>query len=224
MTIAAPYRNSGNELVISMIPAGVNRVLDIGCGAGDNARRLKAERPSIEVVGVTHNEVEAALAAPFMSSVHVFDIERDVPAELGGAFDLLLFSHVLEHVRDPISVISRFLPELDDRGYILVAVPNTLEWRTRFAFLKGRFVYAEHGILDRTHVRFYTYETAAAELIEPLPAFTLVARRGRGGAPLGPFRHWLLSERLKSKIDEFAVRRMPNLFSGEVALLAQHSR
>jgi SAM-dependent methyltransferase len=218
--ISAPYQNNGNDLVLSMIPATARRILDIGCGAGDNARRLHSTNTKIEIVGITHSHVEADMAAPFMTAVKVMDIEVDRVDGFGEAFDLLLLSHVLEHVRDPVAVVNRFLPLLKASGHVLIAVPNTLEWRTRLAFMRGRFKYADHGILDRTHLRFFTYETAAPEMIAPIPELSLVRRDARGAAPLGPLRHYLLPRSAKAQIDRMAVRAFPNLFAGEVALLA----
>lgn len=223
MAIAAPYKNSGNELAVSLIPTEARSVLDVGCGAGDNARCLAAVKPGIHVVGITHSAEEAVMAAPFLAAAHVLDIEKEIETDIGGPYDLLLFSHVLEHVRDPLAVIRRFLPWLADDGQVLIVVPNTLEWRTRISFMRGDFQYAEHGILDRTHLRFFTYNTAAAELIEPLSELTLVTRRGRGAAPFGRLRRRLLPDKLRSAIDEMAVRRYPNVFAGEVALLARRS-
>ncbi len=223
MVIAAAYKNSGNQLVLSLVPPGTRRVLDIGCGAGDNARCLLAERPGIHIVGITHSAEEAQMAAPYLAAVHRLDIERDIKVDLGQDYDLLLFSHVLEHLRSPVDVIRRFLPLLSVGGHVLIAVPNTLEWRTRIGFLRGNFRYTEHGILDRTHLRFFTYETAPVELIEPLSELTLVERKGRGALPLGRLRRRLLSSRLSSKLDEAAVRSCPNVFAGEVAILARRS-
>ncbi len=223
MTIAAPYVNSGNDLVLSLVPADARHILDIGCGGGDNARRLKETRPGIRIVGITHSAEEAELAAPFMAGVHVLDIERDLATDLGGPFDLLMLSHVLEHTRDPVAVLRRFLPLLAEGGHVLIAVPNTLEWRTRMRFLGGKFQYADHGILDRTHLRFFTYETAARELVEPVSELTLIARQGRGALPFGRLRRRLLPAGLRNVLDEAAVRRLPNVFAGEVALLARYA-
>jgi len=106
---------------------------------------------------------------------------------------------------------------------VLIAVPNTLEWRTRLRFLRGQFDYADSGILDRTHLRFFTWQTAARELVEPLPELRLLKRKGRGVLPLGRLRRRLLPGRLLRALDEAAVRRFPNILAGEVALLAKRS-
>ncbi len=218
---AAPYQNSGNDLVLSLIPESVRRVLDVGCGAGDNARRLKERSSEILVTGVTYNATEAEMAAPFMSQLHVKDIERDDLSDIRGPFDLVLFSHVLEHLRDPVVVVRRFLPLLAPEGYVVIAVPNTLEWRTRLAFLRGRFQYTDHGVLDRTHLRFFTYHTAVKELLVPISELNLVNMKGRGAAPLGPLRRHLLPNKVRVQIDNLMVRTLPNLFAGEVAMVAR---
>lgn len=173
------------------------------------------------VVGVTHNSDEAYLARAFVSSIHVIDIERDFDCELGGPFDLLLFSHVLEHTRDPLSVIRRFLPLLSPEGHVLIAVPNTLEWRTRLCFARGHFHYAESGILDRTHLRHFTYKTASHELIAPLLELTLVNRKGRGSLPFGRLRRAMLPSVVNSFLNNLALKLFPNLVASEVALLAR---
>lgn len=221
MAVAAPYKNSGNELVLSLVPKEARRVLDVGCGAGDNARCLTVGRADMHVVGITHSDEEARIAKPFLTAVHVLDIEQNIEADMSCSYDLIIFSHVLEHTRDPVEVIRRFLPLLTPTGHVLVAVPNTLEWRTRLAFLRGDFVYAEHGILDRTHLRFFTFRTAAAELIDPVTELALVGKKGRGALPFGRLRRRLLPPSLCRFLDAAAVRCFPNIFAGEVALLAR---
>ncbi|MER8701684.1 class I SAM-dependent methyltransferase [Mesorhizobium sp. M1273] len=221
MTIAPPYQNYGNELVLSLVPTVAKRILDVGCGAGDNGRRLREIRRDIDVFGITHSVEEAAMAAPFLSGVEVLDVEFDSLLPLGTGFDVIIFSHVLEHLRDPVAVLRRFLPLLTEQGFVVIAVPNTLEWRTRFAFLRGRFQYGDRGILDRTHLRFFTYATAVAELIEPVRELELLQSRGRGSAPLGPFRNRFLARPLRALIDDLAVRKFPNLFAREIALVAK---
>lgn len=223
--IAAPYVNAGNPLVLSMVPDGVGRVLDVGCGGGDNARRLRAMHPGIEVVGLTHSSDEADIAAPHMDGVHVIDLERaltdGVMAGWGPPFELLLLSHVLEHLIDPVAVLRRCLTRLRPGGHVLIAVPNVLEWRTRMQFLRGRFVYADSGILDRTHMRFFTYDTAPAELIAPIGGLDLIDRRSRGSVPLGPLRRLGDGRGLCAAIDRVGTALRPNLFSRETVMLAR---
>lgn len=223
--IVRPYLNAGNPLVLSMLPDSIGRVLDVGCGGGDNARHLRAVHRDIVVVGLTHSEEESRIAAPHMHAVHVIDLERGLTdaamAEWGPPFDLLLFSHVLEHLIDPVAVLRRCLTRLAPGGHVLIAVPNVLEWRTRMQFLRGSFVYADHGILDRTHMRFFTYDTAPTELIAPIEALTLVDRRGRGSVPLGALRRLTAARGLWAAIDRAGTALRPNLCARETAMLAR---
>lgn len=223
--IAAPYLNSGNPLVLSMVPGAARRILDVGCGGGDNARRLRAVDPGIEVVGLTHSAEEAEIAAPYMDAVHVIDLERglndEAMAKWGAPFDLLLLSHVLEHLVDPETALRRCLTRLKPDGHVLVAVPNVLEWRTRMQFLRGHFIYADHGILDRTHMRFFTFHTAPTELIAPIDGLTLLECRGRGSMPLGPLRRLGAARSLCTALDRAGVRRWPNFCARETVILAR---
>jgi SAM-dependent methyltransferase len=72
---------------------------------------------------------------------------------------LIIFSHVLEHLRNPSRVLQDAKRVLAPGGYVAVALPNVLTWRVRLQFLAGRFDYQDGGIMDDTHLRFYTFET-----------------------------------------------------------------
>jgi SAM-dependent methyltransferase len=208
-----------------MVPDNAIRVLDVGCGGGDNARHLKRMHPGREVVGLTHSADEASIAAPSLDAVHVVDLNGELSdrsmAEWGRPFDLLLFSHVLEHLTDPLFTLERCLMRLVPGGYVLIAVPNVLEWRTRFGFLAGRFDYADHGILDRTHMRFFTFETAPMELIAPIGGLQLLDQRGRGAFPLGPLRKFKAASRLCAAIDNAGSAWRPNFCCSETVMFAR---
>jgi len=202
------------------VPDTAIRILDVGCGAGDNAKRLKSLRTDRIVVGLTNNAAEADIARANCDCVYLVDLNTTPLRKIEGPFDAIIFSHVLEHLPDPVAVIRGLLYLLNPGGLILIVVPNVLEWRTRFAFIRGRFVYQDSGILDRTHLRFYTPRTAAGELVEPLPELMLDAVGTRGSFPLGPFRRVPFLQSLKAFIDRVAAERWPTLFASEVALRA----
>lgn len=103
------YSNSGNPALLNLLPRGCRRLLDVGCGAGDNAALLSAREPGCRVHGITQSRAEAGLAALRLERCWVFDIEQPWPGELDGErYDALLFSHVLEHLREPSAVLARF--------------------------------------------------------------------------------------------------------------------
>ena len=103
------YSNLGNAPLLDLLGSGCNHLLDIGCGAGDNAKLLKATYPEMDISGITHSAVEADLARNHLARCWVFDIEGKFPDDLAQqSFDALIFSHVLEHLRDPAVVLARF--------------------------------------------------------------------------------------------------------------------
>lgn len=80
-------------------------------------------------------------------------------------FDLIIFSNILEHLARPQKVLLNFRKYLKKKGYIIVALPNAVWLPVRVRILFGRFNYTKYGILDRTHLRFFTFKTSK-ELIE----------------------------------------------------------
>lgn len=97
--------------------------------------------------------------------VWVGDLQHVDVSELDGPYDLLLFGDTLEHVPDPVIVLRTLANKLRPRGTLVVSIPNVANWAVRLGLLAGRFRYTDRGILDRTHLRFYTRRTVV-EMIE----------------------------------------------------------
>lgn len=214
------YSNQGNAPLIDML-SGCARLLDVGCGAGDNALCVKARYPDCLIYGVTHSAPEAEIAGKSMKHCWVFDIEGDLPPDLSGQrFDVLIFSHVLEHLRDPASVLSRFVSLLSEGGHVLIAVPNVLSWRMRLQFLFGRFEYESAGVLDDTHLRFFTYYTADQFLLAGTPNLSVLSKSATGSVPLWWLRRHLLPKSWCDRIDRWGCRHWPNLFGGQILIKA----
>ncbi len=138
-------------------------VLDVGCGIGLNG--AAAKRRGAHVTGVEIAPESAERARAVLDEVLSFDITRDdaVAQGLGKRrFDLILFGDVLEHVSDPLAVLRRFVPYLEEEGHVVVSLPNVAAWTIRLQLLRGRFAYTKSGILDDTHLRFFTLDSALA--------------------------------------------------------------
>ena len=104
------YTNQGNYELLDGIQLNAGNLLDVGCGAGDNARILKESSAIFQITGITASKLEAVEAEKYMSRCLVSDIEEDLPATLEkNGFDCIIFSHVLEHLREPSTVLSKFL-------------------------------------------------------------------------------------------------------------------
>jgi 2-polyprenyl-3-methyl-5-hydroxy-6-metoxy-1,4-benzoquinol methylase len=215
------YRNSGNAPLIDLLDEGARQILDVGCGAGDNAALIRSRFPDCEVHGVTLSAAEREIARHRMSSCEVWDIEGDIPSELSGVrFDAIIFSHVLEHLRSPEAVVAKFAHLLRPGGSVIVAVPNAVSWTTRWQILRGDFEYQSEGVLDRTHLRFFTYHTADKYLISGCLNLRLVAKNVTGNVPLWILRRHLLPRRACEFVDAVACRIWPNLFGSQVLLKA----
>lgn len=149
--------------VLERVPAP--RVLDVGAGAGANARALKALSPSARLTAVEPNARAAALLREVCDVVHEGEL-ADFLARSDATFDAVLLSDVVEHVANPVAFLQGMVqhPSLRDAVF-LVSVPNYAVWYNRVLTLAGRFEYAHSGLYDRTHLRFFT-KSSISRLLE----------------------------------------------------------
>jgi SAM-dependent methyltransferase len=217
------YRNKGNAPLIALLDSDAHQVLDVGCGAGDNAELIRSRFPGCRVHGITRSAAEAEIAKRRMASCSVWDIEGDIPVEFNAMkFDAMIFSHVLEHLRDPELVLRKFSRLLKRGGTVLIAVPNALSWTMRWQFLRGDFEYRSEGVLDDTHLRFFTYVTADRYLLSKCPGLKLVSKGVTGSVPLWLIRRYILPTKGSEFIDMLGCRWWPNLFGSQIMLKAVH--
>ncbi len=149
-------------------------VLDIGAADGSVARRL-AER-GCRVVGIELDPEAARAAEEYCQRVVVGDVEQlDLAAALGGdRFDVVLLLDVLEHLQHPLATLKRAAERLSEGGRVIVAVPNATHAALRLQLLTGRFPYTDHGLLDRTSLRFF--DRSALELLFSQADLTVIDR------------------------------------------------
>jgi len=135
-------------------------VLEIGCASGVQSKVL------VEVLGcnVTGIEIDAAAAEEarrFCDSVIVGDIEQlDLAAAIGDRqYDVVILADVLEHLKYPENVLEKIKPFLADDGYVVASIPNIVHASIIYEMTKGNFDYRKFGLLDDTHIRFFTKKT-----------------------------------------------------------------
>lgn len=171
--VAAHGLAHSHRLVLDAVPAGAY-LLDVGCATGYLAASL-AER-GCRVVGVEPDPEAAARARRPCEAVVEGDIELEATRrELPADFDVVVCADVLEHLRDPWETLSFLRTRLAPGGWALASVPNIAHWSARRALLSGRFPYADYGLFDRTHLRFFT-RASARELAERA-GFTVTTER-----------------------------------------------
>jgi 2-polyprenyl-3-methyl-5-hydroxy-6-metoxy-1,4-benzoquinol methylase len=150
---------STHNLVVGLVPEG-SSVLEFGCATGYMSDVL-ARRRGCRVVGIEIDPRAAAEASAHAERVIVGDAETlDLDEHLGDErFDAVLFADVLEHLRDPAAVLRRVRPFVADGGVIVASIPNVAHVSVRLALMRGEFRYREVGLLDDTHLRFFTRDS-----------------------------------------------------------------
>jgi SAM-dependent methyltransferase len=141
-----------------LVPATARRILDVGCGAGALGAALKADLPHAEVVGIEAFPAAADLAEEVLDDVLRVDLQdfSHIPYE-HGTFDAMVFGDVLEHMHDPHGVLRTLRPYLTPGGVIVCSIPNVGHWSVVGPLLlNDRWTYDDSGLLDRTHVHFFT--------------------------------------------------------------------
>ena len=133
-----------------------HRVLELGPSTGYMTELLRDR--GCTVVGIEVDPAMAPEAERFSERVIVGDLdELDLEAELGDdRFDVIVAADVLEHLRDPLSLLRRLRPFLSAGGFVVISLPNIAHGSVRLALLEGQFEYRDTGLLDRTHLRFFT--------------------------------------------------------------------
>jgi 2-polyprenyl-3-methyl-5-hydroxy-6-metoxy-1,4-benzoquinol methylase len=132
------------------------RILELGCGAGATGALALSRGKCGAYVGVELVPEQAALAADRLTAVHVGAIEDvDLPYA-PGSFDALICSEVLEHLVDPEAVVARLVRLLRPGGLVFASSPNISHHLIIRSLIFGRFDYADQGVMDRTHLRWFT--------------------------------------------------------------------
>jgi 2-polyprenyl-3-methyl-5-hydroxy-6-metoxy-1,4-benzoquinol methylase len=163
--------NNPHSHALRIVGSG-HRVLEVGCSTGYVTEHLVAAGNT--VVGVEIDPEAAQLAERFAERVHVADLDLvRVSSIEHERFDVIVLGDVLEHLRDPATTLRDLTTLLAPRGRMVISVPNVAHADMRLLLLEGRWTYQDTGLLDRTHLRFFTRES----LREFLAANGLTATR-----------------------------------------------
>ena len=155
------YFDSVRREILPLIPDSTSRALDVGCGSGTTLHWLKEIGRVQEAFGIELVKEQADAARNLLDGVWIGNVETDGFNFTSEPFDLILCLDTLEHMVDPWGTVTMFASWLNPGGKIVVSVPNlryrTVLWDLVFC---GRFEYEDQGILDRTHLRFFTRHSA----------------------------------------------------------------
>jgi len=170
--------------VIRQVPLSALRILDVGCASGQTGRYLKEYRSNpIEVVGVEYSEPIGALAREHLDQVYIGNVEEIDLSFQDGYFDCILYADVLEHLVDPWAVLQKHARLLSDDGCMIASIPNIAYYKVISMLKQNKWEYKDAGIMDRTHLRFFTYPSMV-ELFDQAGLHATMVDRIMGGSKL----------------------------------------
>lgn len=169
----AGYFGTPRREMLMFIPREVTRVLEIGCGTGAFGAVVKDERHCF-YTGVELLQHAADKARNVLDEVIVADVERDALPFPQASFDCLVCNDVLEHLRDPWTALRTLTGFVRIGGYVVASLPNVrFSEVVKDLIFRKRWEYQERGVLDRTHLRFFTassvrtlFESSGLEVVQ----------------------------------------------------------
>jgi SAM-dependent methyltransferase len=148
-----PSEDSSHGRISAMLSTRPpSKILDLGCSSGLLAERLR--EMGHEVVGVDMNELDKVRDRTY--AFFKADLNEGIPFEVGSGFDIVLAADVLEHLVNPGALMKQVKELLAPEGTAIFCVPNVAHWYPRIRSALGMFDYDQRGILDSTHLRFFT--------------------------------------------------------------------
>lgn len=159
-------KNNSHTGLASRIKPG-QRILELGCSSGQLSKFLK-QALNCDVVGVDIDANTLQQATPFCVQTIVADLDSDTwLAEIAGQqFDVILCADVLEHLKNPVAMLSNLKAFLQVESMLLASVPNVAHASIRLELLQGHFDYESLGLLDDTHLHFYTRDGLISMLMQ----------------------------------------------------------
>jgi len=156
-----PAHSIVNRDLLALMPARSRRVVEVGCMHGALAAAFRQINPAVHFTGVDIDPSYAEVARQSCDQTLAGDIERFDTATFDSLFpsDCWVFGDCLEHLRDPWRVVSNIRERIDADGCLVTCIPNAQHWSVQMRLATGLFRYEDSGLLDRTHVRWFTRVT-----------------------------------------------------------------
>ena len=149
------YHNLLRQELLDIIPTSVKKILDLGCGTGELGKALK-KRQACHVTGIELSKEAIAVAEKNLDRAVRDNINRYDPALEKIKYDCLIFGDILEHLISPWAVMIQWAKMLTQDGVVIASIPNIAHRTIREQLERGIFRYETAGILDITHLRFFT--------------------------------------------------------------------
>ena len=154
-TMRKGYHDLLRREILKLVPHDAKKILDLGCGAGNLGKALKLRQPC-SVYGIELNKEAAEIAQKNLDGVWIDNLNRFNPTFSQARYDCLIFADILEHLISPWTILKKWASVLTDDGVIIASIPNVAHPWILDNLQKGLFRYEPAGILDITHLRFFT--------------------------------------------------------------------
>lgn len=188
-------KKNKRDLLIQLIPQNAAKILDVGCATGDLTAGFKergAQVVGLERCAQSCQEAKSKLSKVFLADIENFDIPY--PQEY---FDCILYADVLEHLVDPLAILKKHREYLKSDGFVIASIPNVRYYKLIIRLVcAGVWDYMNSGILDRTHLRFFTL-TNIKELFLEAGYEIIALNRNQVASNGSKFLNFILFNKLK---------------------------
>jgi len=196
------YYESKREDLIKFIPPDARHILDVGCGIGSLGQTLKSVKGrTVEVIGIECVSEIGEIASKTLDKVFIGDAEKINLPLSEGYFDCIIYGDVLEHLLDPWELLKKHRPMLKKGGYVIASIPNIAHYRIIKMLKKKEWNYGDSGILDKTHLRFFTIKSIE-RMFKDADLKVVKIENKIGGSNLKKFLNKMLSNLLLDQITE----------------------
>ncbi len=193
------FENTRPEMQ-TYIPASAKRMLEVGCGNAAFAASVKRARP-MHVTAIEGYAPAAEAAQPRVDRLLAMPLEEALPLLAGEQFDCIVMNDVLEHLIDPWAALKQLRPLLSPSGVVVASIPNIRYFEVfKQYFLEGQWKYQRDGVMDRTHLRFFTRKSMV-DLFED-SGYTMQSIVGINGMSGFPFKFAVLNWLMRNALDD----------------------
>jgi tRNA A58 N-methylase Trm61 len=156
-----PAHEQHNPDLLKLIPVNAVNLIEVGCSSGALARAFKKKSPNCHYIGIEVDPNYALIAKRYCDETFTLDIENadDFFWKKNSDRDCWIFGDTLEHLKDPWRILAKIRTVIPHEGSIVVCIPNAQHWSLQVKLSVGDFKYQDRGLLDRTHLRWFTRKT-----------------------------------------------------------------
>jgi len=165
--ITSSYFDSTRLDVMNLLPEWSDIILEVGCGSGNTLEYLKRIGKCNKTIGIEINQDAAHLAVTKADEVYIGNIETMIVPLEKNSCDAIICLDVLEHLYNPEKVLSHLTSLLKPGGACIISLPNICNYRIIISMLLGKWNYTDEGLLDKTHIKFFSVKSSKELMNNP---------------------------------------------------------